>query len=339
MLLECVPNFSEGRDALVLQDIAETIRGVPGVVLLGMDSGPTANRTVVTFAGPPEPVCEAAFLAIQTAAERIDMRKHQGAHPRIGATDVCPLVPLLDVTMAQAVAFARRLAKRAGEALSIPIYLYGHAATSPSRKHLSAIRRGGYEGLASRMRAAEGNPDFGPGTFQPGPGATVIGARDLMIAYNINLAPGHLKLAKSIAGKIRESGQRTSEDKNPGLFRGLKAIGWHLERENWTQVSTNIMDIAAAPIHEVYEAVKSLAKEQGVAVAGSELVGLIPRTPLLDAGRYYQKRHPGRFDNPIQAAVEGLGLNHAKPFHPQLHILEESLQLPQSLLISHESRD
>jgi len=337
MLLECVPNFSEGSDSGVLKAIADAIATVPGVSFLGLDSGQATNRTVMTFAGHPDAVCEAAFRAIKTAAERIDMRQHRGTHPRIGATDVCPLIPLQGLTVDKAAGYARQLAKRVGEELAIPVYLYGLAATSPSRVHLSAIRRGGYERLADRMCQIDGRPDFGPQNFQPESGATVIGVRHLMLAYNINLTPGRLKLAQAIAGQIRESGRQTRRGKLPGLFPGVKALGWHLESEGWTQVSTNIMNLEAAPLHRVYETVKTLAAAEDCAVLGSELVGLTPRQPLLDAGAYYQRHDPHADADLIQAAVEGLGLNRVKPFYPDRHILEECLQLAQSLLISHSS--
>ena len=338
MLLECVPNFSEGCDQQKLNQIATSIRSVPGISFLGMDSSRAANRTVMTFAGPPESVLEAAFRAIRTAAETIDMRQQKGVHPRIGATDVCPLIPLRGLTTQDAVLYARELAQRVGKELGIPVYLYAHSAEDLHRIRLSDIRRGGYEALAERMQLAEHFPDFGPRSFQPKVGATVIGARDLMIAYNMNLENGSLALAKKIAAHIREQQKPCSDRKKSQGFKGLRAIGWYLEAQNLTQVSTNIMDLSATAIHEVFERVQFLAGIAGARVSGSEIIGLIPRQPLQDAGSFFlDKWNQSKLD-PVEAAIEGLALNSNKPFNPATHVLENALHLGQNLPITASSR-
>lgn len=333
MLLECVPNFSEGRDQAILNRIALAIKRVPDVVFLGMDASASANRTVMTFAGAPAAVLEAAFQAIRTAAQWIDMRQHQGVHPRIGACDVCPLIPLQGITMQTATALARKLAQRVGETLEIPTYTYGFAALKPDRHHLSQIRQGGYEALATKLSKAEHAPDFGPARFHAKSGATVIGTRHLMLAYNMDLDRGDLRLAKWIASRIRESGRKTKRGHHQGLFKGVKAIGWKLPEENRIQISTNIMDLHQAPLHLVFEKTRELAARKGGLVLGSELVGLMPRQVLLDAGSYFQ---PSVSDDTarLQAGVNALGLNRFKGFHVDKHLLENGLQLSDNLVSS-----
>ncbi|CAM2068825.1 glutamate formimidoyltransferase [Sulfidibacter corallicola] len=337
MLLECVPNFSEGRDSAVLDEIAAAIASVDQVRFLGRDSGLAAHRTVMTFAGPPEPVVEAAFRAVEAAVRLIDMRDHRGTHPRIGAADVCPLIPLRGMTMAQAADHARRLAHRVGTTLGVPSYLYCLAAQTPERISLAAIRAGEYEGLAKRMERPDGVPDFGPKRFQARCGAAVFGARELMLAYNVNLEGYHLKAAKRIAARIRESGRRVKGEVVPGLFRGVKAIGWDIEDFSRSQVSTNIMDIPAAPLHSVFEAVRELAEPMASKVDGSELIGLMPRACLRRAGLHFAER-AGRslenlpLDEVYRLGISGLGLDRVKPFSPDTHLIEHALGLAEDLI-------
>lgn len=321
-MLECVPNFSEGRDPMVIKKIAQSIEQVLSVRLLHVDPGVTANRTVFTFIGAPAAVTEAAFQAIATAAIYIDMRQQHGEHPRIGATDVCPLVPLAGTTLEEAVQWANLLAERVGRELGIPVYLYEAAATRPERKNLATIRSGQYEGLAAKMRDPNWQPDYGPATFNARSGATVIGARPFLVAWNINLRTTDTQVAKSIAAQLRESGYRKPDGtQHSGMFPYLKAIGWYMEEYDCAQVSTNVTNIEAINLAEVYTACRQLAQEAGTDVAGSELIGLIPLPALLRAGRYFEPKPSATDELLIQAAIKGLGLDSLKPFKMQERVL------------------
>ncbi|MBC7186244.1 MAG: glutamate formimidoyltransferase [Calditrichaeota bacterium] len=338
-LVECVPNFSEGRNRAAIDAITREIADTEGVKLLDVDPGADTNRTVVTFVGTPAGVVEAAFKAIRKAAELIDMSKHRGAHPRIGATDVCPFVPLAGCTMADCVALARQLGARVGEELGIPVYLYEEAATRPERKNLADIRQGEYEGLPAKLKDPAWAPDFGPAVFNPKTGATVIGAREFLIAYNINLNTRDRRLAQEIALNIRESGrlQRDPEGnilrdehgnplRKPGKFQAVKAVGWYIPEYKQAQVSINLVNYKVTPPHVVFDEVCREAELLGLRVTGSELVGLIPLEALLMAGRYYlqkQGRSPGLPERDlVDIAVRSLGLNDICRFEPEKKIIE-----------------
>jgi glutamate formiminotransferase/formiminotetrahydrofolate cyclodeaminase len=337
-IIECVPNFSEGRDPVVIRAITAEITRVPGVKLLHVDPGKGAHRTVVSFAGDPEHVATAAFLAIRKAAELIDMRHHQGAHPRMGATDVCPLIPVSGITMEAVAGYARRLAKRVGEELQIPVYLYEYAATTENRKNLADIRRGGYEGLEARFSDPAWRPDYGAAVFNPRSGATAIGARDFLVAYNVNLDTTSVRLANAVAFDVREKGRIKRTDgrilldtgghplRTPGLLKAVKAIGWFIEEYGIAQVSMNLTDLKTTPLHLAFEACSESARKRGMRVTGSELVGLIPLQSLLDAGRYFlaeQQRYSGLSDKElITAAVRYLGLDELAPFDPREKVIE-----------------
>jgi len=338
-LVECVPNFSEGRDAAKIASITKEIETVPGVKLLDVDPGETTNRTVVTFIGPPEAAAEAAFRAIRKAAEVIEMSGHKGAHSRIGATDVCPFVPLSGVTMADCVELAHRLGERVGRELGIPVYFYEEAATRPERRNLASIRQGEYEGLAAKLKDPAWVPDRGPAEFVSKSGATIIGAREFLIAYNINLNTRDKKLASEIALNIRESG-RVKRDKNgeivrdadgaavkiPGRFPHIKAVGWYIEDYQRAQISINFTNYKVTPIPVVFDEVRAQAAAMGLRVTGSELVGLIPKDAILQAGRYYLERQGRCAGVPeaelIRIAVLSLGLSDVAPFDPQKKIIE-----------------
>jgi len=344
-LVECVPNFSEGRDREKIQAIVREIEAAGGVKLLDVDPGASTNRTVVTFLGEPEPVCEAAFRAVRKAAEVIDMRTHRGAHSRIGATDVCPLVPVSGVTMEDCVRWARALGRRVAEELGIPVYLYEAAASRPERRNLAAIRVGEYEGLAQKLLDPAWAPDFGEPVFNPRSGATVIGAREFLIAYNINLNTRDRKLAHEIALDLRESG-RARRDKGgnilrdkkgnalkvPGRFKEVKAVGWYVEDYGRAQISVNFTDYKVTPPHVVFDEARRQAAKRGLRVTGSELVGLIPKDALLGAGRHYlekQGKSPGAPEEElIRTAVLSLGLNDVTPFDPRKKIIESQVESP-----------
>ncbi|WP_250630071.1 glutamate formimidoyltransferase [Rhodoflexus caldus] len=333
-LLECIPNFSEGRDEQVIRAIAASITSVAAVKLLEIDSGYDANRTVMTFVGTPEAVCEAAFRAMATAANLIDMRRHRGAHPRIGATDVCPLVPLHHVSMEETVQLAHRLARRVGSELQIPVYCYEYAATSEERRSLPFLRKGEYEGLARRMLHFK--PDFGPKTFQPKPGATVIGARKILVAWNCNLATKDIAIAKSIAAEVRTSGRKLPGNSYPekqfipGRLPAVRAIGWLMPEYDCVQVSTNLIDIDVTPIHTAYEEISKTALRYGTRVTGSELVGLIPLKAMLEAGRYFFAKDKQPVPNDegalIAKAVQSMGLDELRPFEPDKKIIEYAMK-------------
>ncbi len=338
-LVECVPNFSEGRDLDKIRLITAQIESVPGVKLLDVDPGASTNRTVVTFIGPPEAVAEAAFRAIAKAAEVIDMRAHRGAHSRIGATDVCPFVPVSGVTMDDCVRLAEALGARVAAELEIPVYLYEEAARRPERRNLATIRTGEYEGLAEKLKDPGWAPDFGAPVFNPKSGATVIGAREFLIAYNIDLNTRDRRLAHEIALGLRESG-RPKRDKDgsvvrnasgepvrlPGRFREVKAVGWYIEDYGRAQISVNFTNYKVSPPHLVFDEASRQAEKLGLRVTGSELVGLIPMEALLMAGRYYlekQGKSPGVPEKElIRTAVISLGLDDVAPFDADKKIIE-----------------
>jgi glutamate formiminotransferase/formiminotetrahydrofolate cyclodeaminase len=338
-LVECVPNFSEGRDTAKIEQIADEIRSTEGVKLLDVDPGKDTNRTVVTFIGTPEGVLEAAFKAIAKAAEIIDMRTHTGAHARMGATDVCPFVPVSDVTMEDCVELSRRLARRVGEELGIPVYLYEEAATRDECRNLANIRQGEYEGLAAKLRDSAWKPDFGPAVFNPASGATVIGAREFLIAYNVNLNTRDIRIAREIAFEIREKGrakrnasgaimkdERGETIFEPGKFRACKAVGWYMEDFGRAQVSMNLVNYKVTPPHAVFDECVRLAETHGARVTGSELVGLIPLEAMLQAGRHYlakQRRTAGVPESElIHIAALSMGMNDLYPFDPAKKIIE-----------------
>ena len=343
-LIECIPNFSEGLDLEKIKQISDAIESVEGIKLLDVDSGKATNRTVVTFVGEPESAIEAAFQGIKKAAEVIDMSMHSGEHPRIGATDVCPFVPVANVTMEEAVEYARKLAERVAKELEIPVFCYEFAAFKEERKNLANCRTGGYEGLKNRINTENWKPDFGPQQWSEKvakSGATAIGARNFLVAYNINLNTTSVELAKSIACHVRESGRIKREQNNgimkvvsdkkdivrvPGTLKKTKAIGWYIEEYGMAQVSINLTDITVTPVHIAFEEVKKLAQEHGVRVTGSELVGLIPLQAMLDTGKYFlqkQKRSTGISDvEIIKIAVKSLGLDELKPFDPKKKIID-----------------
>ena len=345
--VECVPNFSEGRNRAIIDAIAAAIESVPGVTLLDVDPGEGTNRTVVTFVASPEAVEEAAFRAIQKAAQLIDMRKHHGAHPRQGATDVCPFVPLSGVTVEECVELAHRLGRRVGEQLGIPVYLYESAATHPARKSLADIRAGEYEALAEKLRRPEWQPDYGPAEFNAGAGATVIGVRPFLIAYNINLNTRDDRIAKAIGCIIREKGyvQRDDEGKKvrtpegdlqriPGLPH-CRATGWFIEEYGRAQVTMNLTNFRVTPIHVVFDHVEELAIRMGARVTGSEIVGLVPKEALLMAGRHYMRKQgktAGVSERELcDTAVLSLGLNDVAPFDVQQKVIEYRVASPGKL--------
>lgn len=316
-LVECVPNFSEGRDLKVINAIKNSIVDTKGVHLLHIDIGFDANRTVMTFAGSPLAVSDAAFNACNIATQLIDMTKQTGTHPRLGVMDVCPLIALEGITSESLINYSYELAERLGSKLKIPIYLYEHSAKQSHRKRLEQIRKGGYETFASKMKRPEWVPDYGPRTFNKKTGATVLGVRDLLLAFNINLETTDVKTAQLIARKIRSSGYRGV----PGTFKNLKAIGWFVEEFGCVQVSTNITDFKETPPHEVYEAIKREAENFNVKVSGSELIGLIPLAAILTAGKFY---HPQgeETEELIRYAITGMGLADKNNFDPNERILD-----------------
>ncbi len=321
-IIECVPNFSEGVDAQIITAIANAISSVEGVSLLNVDPGPDANRTVMTFAGEPQAVVDAAFAAIKTAGELIDMRTQKGEHPRMGATDVCPLVPVSGITMAEVVACADQLAKRVGNELNIPVYLYEYSQPDKSRSDLAIIRSGEYEGFFEKIKQPGWAPDFGPADMDPQRGATVIGARNYLVAYNITLNTKSVAIARQIAYAVRESGYKGT----PGLLKFVKAIGWYMEHYNAAQVSMNLTNIEHTPVHLVFDAVEAEAAKHGVAVTGSELIGLIPLTCLLEAGKFYATKQ-GLTAQLTDLELIGISVNHLKlnsleAFDPHRRVIE-----------------
>lgn len=344
-LIECVPNISEGRDMNIINQVTAEIEKVEGVKLLDVDPGATTNRTVITFVGEPEKVCEAAFRVVKKAAELIDMRNHHGAHPRQGATDVCPLIPVSNISMEEVVEYARALGKRFGEELGIPVYCYEEAAFQPKRKNLAYCRTGEYESLSSRLGTEEWKPDFGPNEWNEHTsmtGATQVGARDFLIAINYNLNTTSTRRANAIAFDVREKGRpmrvgpkvtdKPMKDENgntimiPGTLKATKAIGWFIEDYGIAQVSMNITNINVSPVHVCFDEVCAKAAARGVRVTGCEIVGLVPKKVLIDAGKYYlakQQRSLGiSEDEIIKIAIKSMGLDDLKPFNPKEKVIE-----------------
>jgi glutamate formiminotransferase / formiminotetrahydrofolate cyclodeaminase len=344
-LIECVPNFSEGVDLNIINQITAEIDAVEGVRLLNVDPGKATNRTVVTMVGAPEPVIEAAFRAIKKAGELIDMSKHKGEHPRMGATDVCPLIPIANITMEETAWYAHQLAKRVGHELNIPAYLYEAAQPDRSRSNLSVIRAGEYEGFFKKIQLPEWKPDYGPATFDAKRGATVIGARDFLVAYNVNLNTTSVRRANSIAFDVREAGRAKREGNPitgkivkdekgnpvniPGSLKSVKAIGWYIEEYGIAQISMNLTNINITPVHIAFDEVCKKAEERGIRVTGSEIVGLLPLKAMLDAGKYFlkkQKRSIGVSEKElIKIAIKSMGLNELSPFKPEERIIEYML--------------
>ncbi len=337
-LIECVPNFSEGRDMGIIHQITDQISSVEGIKLLDIDPGKATNRTVVTFVGSPEAVIEAAFMGIKKAAELIDMRHHTGEHPRMGATDVCPLIPISGITMDETAAFARQLAERVSNELHIPTYLYEAAATTPERKNLATIRSGEYEALPQKLNDPQWKPDFGAAEYNEHvsrTGATVIGARDFLVAYNINLNTTSTRRANSVAFDVREAGRTVKDEQGksvrvPGTLKAVKAIGWYIPEYGIAQISMNLTDINTTPVHIAFDEVRKSATLRGMRVTGSELVGLVPLNALLDAGRYFlrkQKRSVGVSEAElIKIAIKSLGLDELAPFDPAKKVIEYQLR-------------
>ena len=330
-IIECVPNFSEGRDMAVIKQITDVIESVEGVNLLDVDPGKDTNRTVVTFVGSPEAVSEAAFLCVKKASEVIDMSKHHGAHPRMGATDVCPFIPVAGITMEETVIYARKVAERIGNELGIPVYCYENAAYKDGRKNLASCRSGEYEGLRKKLSDPEWKPDFGPSVFNERSGVTAVGARDFLVAFNVNLNTTSTRRANAIAFDVREKGREIKNDKGetisvPGTLKSVKAIGWYIEEYGIAQISMNLTNISVTPVHIAFDEVCRKADVRGVRVTGSELVGLIPLKSMLDAGRYFlakQERSAGVSDSElIKIAIRSMGLNDINPFYPEEKIIE-----------------
>ncbi len=344
-LIECVPNFSEGNDMNIIKQITDQIETVEGVKLLDVDPGQATNRTVVTFVGTPEEVIEATFRAIKKACEVIDMSKHKGAHPRFGATDVCPLVPVANITMEETVEYAHKLAERVGRELDFPVYCYESAALSAQRRNLAVVRSGEYEGLADKLAKPEWKPDFGPAKLVPQTGAIAIGARDFLVAVNFNLNTTSTRRANAVAFDVREKGRpqregnpitgKAMKDEKgnpimiPGTLKATKAIGWFIDEYGIAQVSMNITNISVTPLHIAFEEVTRKAMDRGMRVTGTEIVGLVPKRTLIDAGKYFlakQERSLGvSEDEIIKIAVKSMGLDDLKPFNPQEKIIEYML--------------
>ena len=331
-LIECVPNFSEGRDLEAIRKITARIEAVEGATLLHVDPGKATHRTVVTFAGTPAAVVEAAFRAIATAAETIDMRRHHGEHPRMGATDVCPLVPISGISLEETAELARQLGERVGRELGIPVYLYEASQPDPARKNLAVIRSGEYEGLPKKLADPAWKPDFGPAEFNPRSGATVIGARDFLVAFNVNLNTTSTRRANAVAFDVRESGRGEPPQHIPGTLKAVKAIGWYIEEYGIAQVSMNLTDLRVTPLHLAFDETCRAAEARGLRVTGSELVGLIPLASMLEAGRYFlkkQQRSLGVSERElIRMAVRSLGLADLAPFDPAQRIIEYRLRAP-----------
>jgi glutamate formiminotransferase/formiminotetrahydrofolate cyclodeaminase len=345
-IIECVPNFSEGRDREVIRQITTAIESVDGVSLLNVDPGASTNRTVVTFAGTPDAAVEAAFRGIQKAAELIDMRKQTGAHPRMGATDVCPFIPVSNVSWEEAIECAKKLGERVGQELKIPVYLYEKAASSPTRSNLSIIRAGEYEGFFEKIKEPAWKPDFGPAAFNEKSGATVIGAREFLVAYNANLNTKSVRRANSVAFDVRENGRIKTDDglptgkrvldakgepiRDPGMLKHVKAIGWYVEEYGIAQVSMNLTNLEETPLHAAFDACVESATKRGMRVTGSEVVGMLPKKCLVDAGRYFlrkQKWSEGASEEElIDVAIRSMGLCELKPFDPKEKIIEYKME-------------
>ncbi len=345
-LIECVPNFSEGRDQNIIRQITDAIESVDGVSLLDVDPGASTNRTVVTFVGNPDAAVEAAFRAIKKAAALIDMRKHKGAHPRMGATDVCPFIPVSNVSWDEAIACANRLGERVGSELEIPVYLYERAAKNEARSNLSVIRAGEYEGFSEKIRQPEWKPDFGPDVFNEKSGATVVGVRDFLVAYNVNLNTKSVRRANSVAFDVREQGRVQTADgtpwgkpvldaggepiRVPGTLKHVKAIGWFVKEYGIAQVSMNLTNIEETPLHAAFDACCESAAMRGLRATGSEIVGMVPKKCLVDAGQYFlrkQKWSEGVSDEElIDIAIRSMGLSELKPFDPKEKVIEFKIE-------------
>jgi len=330
-IMECVPNFSEGRNMAVIRQITDEIESVEGIRLLETDPGRDTNRTVVTFVGEPDQVVEAAFRAVRKAAELIDMSEHHGEHPRMGATDVCPLVPVSGITMEETVEYARKLARRIGEELAIPVYCYENAAFEEKRRDLANCRAGEYEGLQKKFADPGWKPDFGPAVFNRRSGATAVGARDFLVAFNINLNTTSTRRANAIAYDVREKGRMIRNENGekvniPGSLKKVKAMGWYIEEYGIAQITMNLVDISVTPVHVAFDEVCRKAEARGIRVTGSELVGMIPLRAMLDAGRYFlekQQRSTGVSDAElIKIAVKSMGLDEIRKFRPEEKIIE-----------------
>ncbi len=345
-LIECVPNFSEGRDQNVIRQITDSIESVDGVSLLDVDPGASTNRTVVTFVGDPGATVEAAFRAIRKAAELIDMRKQKGAHPRMGATDVCPFIPVSNVSWEEAIECANRLGKRVGEELKIPVYLYERAARDKSRANLAVIRAGEYEGFFEKIKQTQWKPDFGPAVFNEKSGATAIGVRDFLIAYNVNLNTKSVRRANAVAFDVREQGRAKTEDgtpsgkpildangepiRIPGMLKHVKGIGWFVKEYGIAQVSMNLTNIEETPLHAAFDACVESAAKRGLRATGSEIVGMVPKRSLADAGRYFLKKQQWSEgvseEELIDIAVRSMGLGELKPFVPKEKVIELKIE-------------
>jgi glutamate formiminotransferase/formiminotetrahydrofolate cyclodeaminase len=345
-LIECVPNFSEGRDPDIIRQITTAIASAEGISLLDVDPGASTNRTVVTFVGSPEAVAEGAFRGIQKAAELIDMRKHKGAHPRMGATDVCPFIPVSNVSWEEAIACANQLGKRVADELNIPVYLYEKAARDQSRSNLSVIRSGEYEGFFEKIKEAAWKPDFGPAVFNEKSGATAIGAREFLVAYNVNLNTKAVRRATSVAFDVRENGRIKTDDgtpygkpvldanaepvRVPGMLKHVKAIGWYVEEYGIAQVSMNLTNIEETPLHAAFDACNEAASKRGLRVTGSEVVGMLPKKCLVDAGKYFLRKQQwsegASEEDLIDIGIRSMGLSELKPFHPKEKIIELKMQ-------------
>jgi glutamate formiminotransferase/formiminotetrahydrofolate cyclodeaminase len=345
-LIECVPNFSEGRDQNLIRQITDAIASVDGVSLLDVDPGASTNRTVVTFVADPDAAVEAAFLGIKKAAELIDMRRHKGAHPRMGATDVCPFIPVSGISWEEAIECTNRLGKRVGDELQIPVYLYERAAKNRSRSNLSVIRAGEYEGFFEKIKQPEWRPDFGPSVFNQKSGGTVIGVRDFLVAYNANLNTKSVRRATSVAFDVREQGRVKTEDgtpsgktvldsngepvRIPGMLKHVKAIGWFVKEYGIAQVSMNLTNIEETPLHLAFDACVESAARRGLRVTGSEIVGMVPKKCLVDAGRYFlrkQRWSEGASEEElIEIAIRSMGLSELKPFDPKEKVIELKIE-------------
>ena len=349
-LIECVPNFSEGCDQNVIHQITDAIKSVEGVSLLDVDLGASTNRTVVTFVGDPDAAVEAAFGAIKKAADLIEMRKHKGAHPRMGATDVCPFIPVSNVSWEEAIECANQLGKRVGDELKIPVYLYEKAAKDKARSNLSVIRAGEYEGFFEKIKQPEWKPDFGPAILNEKSGATVIGVRDFLVAYNVNLNTKSVRRANSVAFDVREQGRVKTQDgtpsgkpvldangdpvRIPGALKHVKAIGWFVKEYGIAQVSMNLTNIEETPLHVAFDACVEAAAKRGMRVTGSEIVGMVPKKCVVDAGRYFlrkQRWSEGVSEEElIDIAIRSMGLSELKPFDPNEKVIEFKIQSTES---------
>ena len=342
-IIECVPNFSEGADMNIIKQITNEVEKTEGVTLLDVDPGKATNRTVVTFVGNPEAVIEAAFQAIKKAGELIDMRNHKGEHPRMGATDVCPLIPISGITMEETVEFAKKLAKRVGEELNIPAYLYEYAASADYRRNLADIRSGEYEGIAAKITQPEWKPDYGPAKFNEKSGNTAIGVREFLIAYNVNLNTTSTRRANAVAFDVREKGRTKKDEKGkpakdangelvwePGLLKSVKGIGWYIEEYGIAQISMNLTNMQVTPLHVAFDTVCERAQARGLRVTGSELVGLVPLAAMTEAGKFFlrkQQRSVGVGEAElVRIAIKSMGLDELTPFDPQKKIIEYAMR-------------